>query len=215
MPAICSIAAKLLLIILASGQARLDTPLHVGGTDDMMQYDDGTACWLVWSGLYRGTWFNMDDFGISSWHCVQSEYWFYHHASYPWDVSAFYGEVWNSDEYGPVIQLDQTSLTATHYSPVHVSFSSPGLECRKNVWILVNSEFSAGGWPSLIGDATPNWTGTAHSFFSDDMVEWTPWVPGFTGLNRSTWGSIKTLYGDIRALSSTESCDFFIRFLSL
>jgi hypothetical protein len=36
------------------GSIRLETPVIVGGTDQILQYDDGTAAWLTWGGLYRG-----------------------------------------------------------------------------------------------------------------------------------------------------------------
>ncbi len=204
MPVLCTTALKLLLILLASGHARLDGPLAVPGSDDLLQYDDGTANWLVWSGLYRGTWFNTADFGLGfSWLSSSSQLWFYHHASYPWDVSAFYCDLCNGLQTGPVTILDQTSVTAVHYQPVYAGYSPP-ISCEGNFWILVDTEMSAGGWPSVLGDNTPQ---TAdHSFFSDDFIVWEPWIisgptandffirSGYTGLEEGSWASIKAQF---------------------
>jgi hypothetical protein len=194
---------------LSAGSIQLDRPLPIGGTDDLLQYDDGTANWLTWGGLYRGVWFNLQDFGpgMPGGHLVYLEYWFFHHASYPWDISSFYAEVYDGDAAAPTTQLNQTSVTAVHYSPVHASFSWPGIEVGQNFWVLNNSEMSAGGWPSILGDNTPS--PVSHSFFSDDFIVWEPWIINgstandyFTranegvwpGLDESTWGSIKTLF---------------------
>ncbi len=188
-----------------AGNLLLDRPLYIPASDDLLQYDDGTANWLTWGGLYRGAWFNIADFGLSGgWSTTQSQFWFFHHSSYPWDVSSFYGELYNGDQAGPVTQLDQTSVTATHYQPVYANYS-PAITTEANFWVLINTELSAGGWPAVLGDNTPQ---TAdHSFFSDDFIVWEPWIIGgstandyfirSTGtgaLESATWGSIKALY---------------------
>jgi hypothetical protein len=200
----------LVLAILATaafaGNVRLDRPLPVSGTDDLFQYDDGTANWLTWGGLYRGTWFNLQDFvpGAPGGQLNNLEYWFFHHASYPWDVSSFYAELYDGDAAAPVTQLNQTSVVATHYSPVYATYGTP-IAVGADFWGLINTEMSAGGWPSVLGDNTPN--PTSHSFFSDDFIVWEPWViagatandyfvrsTGTIGLDQSTWGAIKGLY---------------------
>ena len=192
---------------------RLENPVYVGGgTDDRLQYDDGSAHWLTWGGLYRGVWFDTDDFlpGSQGLDADNTEYWFYHHASYPWDSSDFYAELWNGGASAPVTQLDQTMVTATHYSAKFANYS-PAITTEQNFWGLVNTEMSAGGWPALLGDNTPNTTD--HSFFSDDFIVWEPWiitgsvasdyfvmasgtiVPDTTGaLDAASWGAIKGLY---------------------
>jgi hypothetical protein len=191
---------------LSAGSIQLDRPLPIKGEYIIFQYDDGTANWMIWSGLYRGTWFNVQDFwpGSPGAPVDYLEFWFYHHASYPWDISQFYSELYDGDAAGPTTQLNQTSVTATHYSPVHGDFGST-IAVDQNFWGLVNTEMSAGGWPSILGDNTPN--PVSHSFYSDDFIAWEPWVVGwptandyflrageYIGLNESTWGSIKTLF---------------------
>lgn len=206
------IAAGLLLtsvfICFASGELRLDEPLFIeGGTDDMLQYDDGSAHWLTWEGHYRGVWFDTQDFvpGSMGIDLGTSEYWFYHHSSYPWDTSAFYTELWNGNSSGPVTFLDRTEATATHYSAVCVNYPTP-IICDRNFWALMETEMSVGGWPSLLGDNTPNTVD--HSFFLNDEFVWEPWV--MTGsvasdyfirvkdapfmLGSESWGAIKGLY---------------------
>ncbi len=187
---------------IAADGVRLDHPLFIPGSDDQLSYDDGSANWLAWGGLYRGVWFNLADFGLSGgWLAGSTEYWFYHHSSYPWDVASFYGEMYNGNSTGPTTQLDQTSVTAVHYSAVYASYATPVLT-EENFWILINTEMSGGGWPSILGD--PTYT-TDHSFFSDDFIVWEPWGLGdyfirtngpLPGLAAETWGSIKTLYSN-------------------
>jgi len=202
MTALCSIALLFMPAVLVSGQVCLDTPLYIGNTDASHSYDDGSAYWLTWHGLYRGVWFNLADFGGSGeWEADNTEFWFYHHASYPWDVASFYAEVYNGDASAPVTQLDQTSVTAAHYAPVYASYSSPVIT-EEQFWVLINSEMSGGGWPSVLGD--PTYT-TDHSFFSDDFIVWEPWGmgdyfirtngwPEGYGLAGATWAGIKTLF---------------------
>lgn len=56
----CAIAQILLLVF--TGGEMLDNPVYCGGTDYLIGYDDGTAHWLVWDGLYRGVYFDSGDF---------------------------------------------------------------------------------------------------------------------------------------------------------
>jgi hypothetical protein len=208
----------MLLLPLIGGNAPLDRPLHVPGTDELYQYDDGSAYWLSWDGLYRGVWFHVSDFvpGAPGGCLYQMEYWFYHHSSYPWDTASFYAELYNGDAGSPVTQLDQTSLTAGHFAPCYVDYAG-GITVGPDFWGLINTEMSAGGWPSLLGDNTPNPTGNDHSFYSDDFIVWIPWVPedsGGIGLEQETWGSVKVLYGS-RPLTTPGCCDFLIRIVML
>jgi len=176
---------------------------------DGMTYFDGTPWWLSWDGLYRGTWFNTEDFyGYSTDYCIQeSEMWFYHHSSYPWDTSDVWFHVFLGDQMAPVQELDQTLTTATHCSAVEVLYD-PIITCEENFWVIANTEMSSGGWPSLIGDNTPNYSD--HSFWSEDFIVWFPWAaqgsvsndlwiatepePWNPGFESATWGSIKALY---------------------
>jgi hypothetical protein len=191
----------------STGSFRLEAPVIVGGTDEILSYDDGTANWLTWGGLYRGVWFDTADFG-GSWPFPAGylEFWFYHHASYPWDTASFYAELWNGDANGPAEQLDQTSMVATHYAPVHANYS-PVIWTDPDFWGLVNTSMSSGGWPAILGDNTPQTP--SHSFYSDDFIIWEPWIIGGAAtandyfvrassgpgaLETETWGSIKGLY---------------------
>lgn len=211
MSALCAVALLLMPVALVSGQFRLDTPVYVGESDDQLSYDDGTANWLVWGGLYRGVWFNLADFGASpQWYADNTEFWFYHHQTYPWDTPAFYAEIYNGDVSGPATQLVQTSVTAAHYAAVYANYPSP-VVCDGQFWVIVDTEMSSGGWPSLLGDNTPHPIIGDHSFYSDDFIVWEPWVPGNTGLDRTTWAEVKTLFDMPRYRSTPGCCDYFIR----
>ncbi len=204
-----------ILIVLAmafavafAGNIRLEEPVEVTGSDDMLQYDDGSAFWLTWGGLYRGVWFDTEDFlpGSNGLECEYTQFWFYHHADYPWDVSEFYAELWNGESSAPITLLDQSIVTATHYSANNCNYSS-AIVTDADFWALVNTEMSAGGWPAILGDDSPNTTD--HSFYSDDFIIWEPWIlSGSTAsdyfirasgtiqaaLDSESWGQIKGLY---------------------
>ncbi len=196
---------KIILLILVAaaaataGSIRLDRPVSVPNTDATLSYDDGTAYWINWSGLYKGVWFHLADFGINSWTTTQSELWFYHHSYYPWDTGSFYCELLSGDGLGPVTDIDQTSLTALHYAPCYASYDS-SIPLSSDFWIVANSELSSGGWPSLLGDGSPRTP--PRSFTSSEFIVWTPWTNGDflvrsgwnVALDSETWGAIKTLY---------------------
>jgi hypothetical protein len=208
-PALTMCALQILLSLTA-GDTRLDRPLPVACTDDWYQYDDGSAYWVTWTGVYRGVWFNVQDFGAPDATLSQMQYWFCHHSSYPWDTASFYSELYNGASAGPETQLNQTSVTAVHYAPCYADYGA-GIYAGVDFWGLINTEMSAGGWPSVLGDNTPNGTGYDHSFYSDDFIVWNPWVPEGVGLEQDTWGAVKTLYGS-RSLGTPGCCDYFIRF---
>lgn len=167
---------------------------------DCLQYDDGTPGWITWGGLYRGVWFNIDDFYPEAVGTLihQSEFWFYHNASYPWDTSDVYLEVWDGNSTGPTTMLDRTLATATHLSAVIVTYIPP-LEAEGDFWLLVNTELSSGGWPSQLSDGTPG----THSFFSS-FTGWEPWDMGDylirayvevdLELSQTSWGSLKLVF---------------------
>ena len=200
-----------LAVIVAVGFAssyRLETPVYCGGTDDVLSYDDGTSHWLTWGGLYRGVWFDVTDFDPSGtgFECDYTEYWFFHHSSYPWDTASFYAELWNGTSASPTALLDQTSMMATHNTAILCNYS-PAIIAEGEFWALVNTSMSAGGWPAILGDNTPNTV--SHSFFSDDFIIWEPWIIQgpmandylarasgtiLSALESESWGAIKGLY---------------------
>lgn len=170
---------------------------------DCLQYDDGTPGWITWGGMFRGVWFDVHDLypeadGTS---IYQSEFWFFLDPSHPWDTSDVYLEVWNGSSVAPTTLLDKTLATATHYSPVFVTYEPP-LEAETEFWLLVNTELSAGGWPAIVADGTPG----NHSFYSGDFGVWEPF--GVMGdyfmrvyveasnvaLTHDSWGSIKVIF---------------------
>ncbi|PIE52728.1 hypothetical protein CSA37_04725 [Candidatus Fermentibacteria bacterium] len=204
-----SIAILAVLSLVAfAGQIAVDLGPVGNGDGDWLNYDDGSPKWLTWGGKYRGTWFNVQDFFPSEtngW-LEQSRLWFYHHASYPWDTSDFYVEIWNGDVSSPMTQLDQQTATALHYAPVYVDYSH--LDVEQNFWCLANTELSSGGWPSILGDGqNPDPSGIDHSYFSDDFIVWEPWnINGAcfyfiavnwnepNALDNTTWGSLKATF---------------------
>lgn len=180
------------------------------GSDDLLQYDDGTAQWL-WSGIsYFGTWFDITDFlpGAAAFDCDFTEWWFYHHENHPWDTDQISVELWTGDVVMPVTQLAQNDITALHYAPVVVNYSTP-VSTGADFWMIANTTvFSALGIPSQLYDDATNFTGIAHSFYSQDWILWDPLISSTTGneinalsradgtlpLESDSWGSIKGLF---------------------
>jgi len=201
-----SFLAPLLLasLPLLAGNIVVDLSGGSGGTDEDLSYFNGTPHWLTWSGMYRGTWFNTEDFmpGSTGYNVDCAEYWFYESTNTdPWDTDEFYSEVWNGDQTGPEVLLAQAVVTALHYSPCsHII--NPSIETEQHFWFLVNTEMSAGGWPSILGDySMPGDAG--HSFYSDDFIIWESWgelgefaiAEAFLGsFESTTWGSLKALF---------------------
>jgi len=191
-----------------AGSMKLDESLYVGDTDELLQYDDGSAYWLTWAGLYRGVWFDITDFDPYStgFSAVNSQYWFYHHSSYPWDTSCFYAELWNGVFESPINRLNQTSMTALHYTVIVVDYPGGYIGTEGDFLSIVNTSMSSGGWPSILGDNSAH--DPSHSFFSDDFIVWEPWLVGgatandyfirmngfVDGLASASWGAIKGLY---------------------
>ncbi len=206
---IITIILLLLSVAAFAGQTRVDVPGTVaGGVDYELSYDNGTFHWLTWGGMYRGTWFHTNDFfpgGYPDFAIEQIEYWFYEHSSYPWDTADFYSEVWHGVESGPIsVRLLQRTVTAIHLAPCY-HLVDPPFNVEPDFWCLINTEMSAGGWPSVLGDySQPGDAG--HSYFSDDFIVWEPWgemgeyfiavtgyIPG-EALNTTTWGAVKALF---------------------
>lgn len=186
---------------------RLERPVLVEGSDLVLQYDDGVFWWMTNEHTYRGVWFNIEDFGQGlGWAAEQSQFWFYHHQWYPWDTALFYCELYGGDQSGPIQAslMDQTSTIALHCQPVFVDYS-PAYVCGPDFWVVVNTEMSSSGYPTLLSDGSPN--ETAQSFYSDEFEVWEPWYSATqqydymirssgwqTALESATWGSIKTLF---------------------
>ena len=178
------------------------------GTDDMLQYDDGTSYWIVSGADYYGTWFDLTDFMPGSspiyYECYYTEWWFYHHTSLPWDTDQIVIELWTGDVTGPATNLSTDIITALHNSPVFVTYVTPVLT-GTDFWMIANTTvYSINGVPSVLYDQYDNWTGTAHSF--NDMG---PVVMGgyevdalfragctWVGLEleNESWGAIKGLF---------------------
>ncbi|HOP26885.1 MAG TPA: hypothetical protein PK991_05980 [Candidatus Sabulitectum sp.] len=196
----------ILLTAIAAASMAGNVEVHPGSIErdgDWLYYDNGSPEWLSWDGTYRGVWFNINDFvpGGGSGPVPQCEFWFYHHSSYPWDTSDVSLELWNGGVEGPQVLLAEDMVTALHYSPVYADFSPAVAE--PEFWALANTELSAGGWPSILGDGAQ---GTVyHSFFSDDFISWEPWdidgacnyfVSAQMGesLAETTWAGIKAVF---------------------
>ena len=167
---------------------------------DELTYHDGTPYWLSWEGKYRGTWFNVNEFEPTHLGCQieGAELWFYHHVGYPWDTSDFYLELWEGNTIAPVNQLESNLVTASHYTPVLCSFSSSHW-VNSGFWLFINTEMSNGGWPSILGDSGPNFTGSARSFVSSDFIIWEPWSSFeastyLLSLEQDSWGQLKSLF---------------------
>ena len=226
--------AILVLAVLAmnafAGYALLDNSGGSGPGEfdqDAIQYwyhEEGDSRWIVWAGVYRGTWFDTQDFDPASTGFLidQIEVWFHnagisHSPDYMWDTDDFYSEVWNGDDWGPTVLLAQGIVTAIHQAPCYHNFDPP-LETEQNFWTIINTEMSAGQWPSIYSDQTgyggPMGPAECHSFFSDDMIVWEPWSEPYMGasdygdwlqtvrgefqwwwsLNTTTWGSVKAMF---------------------
>ncbi len=204
MRSIITVLAVLCTTVFAAGVIDLDP---VNRADEWLSYDDGSPSWYAWEGIYKGVWFNLEDFvpgwsgGVS---LTKTEIWFFHDSGHPWDISDFYCEMWNGDASAPVAQLDQVLLTAVHYAPVYAVYTTP-VSVENNFWALANTELSSGGWPSIISDGAGS--AVAHSFFTNNFVTWEPWEPS-TGLsnyfiavlpepwslNSTTWGALKAVF---------------------
>ncbi len=198
-----------LSLVAFAGQVAVSGGSVVENDADWLVYDTGTLKYLTWGGMYRGVWFNVEDFvpGMVAADVEESSFWFYHHSSYPWDSSDVYLEIWNGDAMGPIAQLDQTMKTAVHGVPTTVAYS-PVIEAEGNFWAIINTEMSSGGWPSVRGDDLIQ--ASTHSYYSDDLIVWSPWGdPAAYGnyfiqvlaelipsgaLDNTTWGSLKATF---------------------
>ncbi len=162
--------------------------------DVELVYHDGTPMWLSYSGMYQGTWFDVEDFvpGSTDFLIDYVELWFYHSTEQPWDTSDVYIEIWTGDESGPVSQLDQTMVTALHNTPTYVNYDPP-LEVGSDFCCIVNTELSAYGLPSLLVDGTPG----EHNLGGEDRGDYFISATGNTteeALEGLSWGELKTVF---------------------
>ncbi len=168
----------------------------------LLQYDDGTATWFSFDGKYRGVAFDVGHFNpdASGFDLNTVEYWFYNSGIPLWDTDQFYAEVWEGGVGGPVGLLATQTVTALHFSPCYLQLSDP-LTTGTGFWCLVNTELSANGSPSLLGDDV---TDHDRSLFSSNMTSWTAWTLGdylvradgefFFSLETGSWAAIKALF---------------------
>jgi len=198
----------LLLSIPGSGE-----PLHVPlpssvAAEDVLQYDDGTVCWLECEYQWRGVWFTVQDFDpmASSFLASATEFWFYHSPAGCWDNSTYWSELWTGGSAGPETLIDSESAVAAHMCACYVQHD-PGFEMGTQFWVVMHivSSGTTIVWPSNAADGTPS--PISHSFKSDDFQLWEPFNPdgptasdymfrvhGTLGLQETTWGAIKTLF---------------------
>jgi hypothetical protein len=103
-------------------------------------------------------------------------------------------------------QLTADDVTALHYAPVIVNYSTP-VSCGTDFWMLGNTTvYSSTGYPSGLYDEFANFTGEVHTFGSQDFILWDPFIPvsdaidiffradGTLPLENESWGAIKGLY---------------------
>ncbi len=199
------IAILVVLSITAfAGQVEINASPIPQEDADWLQYDDGTAKWVIAS-KYMGVWFDIQNFvpGETTAQVLQTQVWFYHHPSLPWDTSDVYIELWSGDSTAPTSQLDQTQVTATHYAPSFVTYTTP-ISCGQTFWAITNAAFSSTYWPSSLTDETL--ADPQHSLYSQDLIVWEPMthgdlfirvqanIPDPGALGGATWGSLKAAF---------------------
>lgn len=195
----CSIVLIALFVPLLSGYE---------GTDDLLQYDNGTAAWI--GGVYQvtGTWFDVEDFYVSpcDFLCDYSEWWFYHNPNMPWDTDMIVLELWTGDVSAPAELLRSDTICATHFMPHVVEYPEP-INAGSQFWLLAITCFSTNGYPSIVFDGENNFTGEPHTFVQDGMM-WSPieiggsYINAFiraggeaqSALESATWAWVKGLY---------------------
>jgi hypothetical protein len=178
-------------------------PVPAGSTEAVLQYDDGTAQWLMYDRTWTGTWFHLDDFcpGSPGMQVESVEFWFFHHTGIYhmiWASDWFQASLWEGSGF-PETLLDESSAMAVHYSAAYLTYPAP-VETGPDFWFVTElAEWN--GSPTPVGDREPQ--AVPHSFTTDDLAEWEPWQAGdflyrihggFVDLESSTWGAIKGLF---------------------
>ncbi len=180
------------------------------GTDDLLQYDDGTAEWFTFEGEYRGTWFNLDDFypavDATGFVVNYAEIWFFHVLSQPWDTSDFVGEITDGTPYSPGIVFAHDTGTAVHLSPFYLYPVAP---CTTNMNFTVTEipQFSPIGAPSIASDLSPAIELRSFTVTNPGVIDFWQYdflirVNGFpippVKLERITWASLKSIFNCLR-----------------
>jgi hypothetical protein len=203
-PALTMCALQILLLPLLAGDAPLDRPLPVPTTEDVLQYDDGTAEWTSQAN-YKGVWFSITDFSpyAVGFSCAQISYWWHNSMGSAWWDS----EIWIGGASGPESLLVVVPTSGISMVPTFVSFDPP-IECGNSFWVVMDCEPMGAGRPATFADDTPN--PISHSFISEDGITWEPFImeSGPTAidlffraygtleldLEGSSWGRIKALF---------------------
>lgn len=191
-------ACVLLLTISASVRA--------SGTDDLLQYDDGTADWFTFEGEYRGTWFNLEDFypslDATGFVVNYAEVWFFHvYTTHPWDTSEFIGEITDGTPDSPGTVFAHDTGTAFHLSP---SYIYPMAPCTTSMNFTVTEipQFSEIGAPSIASDISPATNPRSFTVTSGIINYWQyDFLVRINGypippaeLARTTWASLKATF---------------------
>lgn len=182
-------------------------PIEPGmGTDDILQYDDGTAEWFSFEGIYRGTWFHLDDFytieGASRFVLNYAEIWFFHVYSQPWDTSDFICEITDGTPDVPGTVFDHQNSIASHLNP---SMIYPFAPCTTSADFTVTElpVFSTYGAPSVASDLSPTTVGRSFSVVSPGNIDIWQFdylirVNGYpvppVELSRVSWAFLKTTF---------------------
>ncbi len=181
------------------------------GTDDLLQYDDGTADWFSFEGEYRGTWFNLDDFypsvDASGFVLNYAEIWFFHVYTHPWDTSDFIGEIRDGTPESPGTVFAHDTGTAVHLS---ASYIYPLAPCTTGTDFTVTeivNFFSVIGAPSIASDVSPAVNPRSFTVSSPGIIDYWQYdflvrVNGYpvppVDLARTTWASLKATFNCIR-----------------
>ena len=178
MSILSSILFVLLSNVICENRREIQTEHDSYSRGEWLSYNNGLEYWLCWEHQYRGVWFNLDDFIPGSspgMELEQTEIWFYHSTSYPWDTSETYIEFWNGNSTGPVDFLERETVTASSYGPVFLDHSPDWIAVDVQFWIIQNTQLSSGGWPSLVADNSNQ--SCTHSMISPEMIVWIPFTP--------------------------------------
>lgn len=181
-------------------------PIDPGlGTDDFLQYDDGTAEWLSFEGDYRGTWFHLDDFyadeSISRFVLNYAEIWFFHVYALPWDTSDFIAEITDGPPQTPGDVFAHQNSTALHMSPTMVYPFAP---CTTSTDFTVTElVLSSSGAPSVASDVSPSTVDRSFSVETPGVIDIWQFdflirVNGYPAppveLTRTSWASVKAIF---------------------
>jgi len=187
--------------------------ITIPGTDETLQYDDGTFKYYWYNAPAYGVWFNALDFtsACGGFEVESVEWWFYHSSSKPWDTDEATLELWtsNEDNSAPGEKKKEDVLTVESVKAAIVTYDPP-ITLPRDFWAVFNaSAHSSTGCPCPLSDGTTNFTDEPHSFTPDTTGLWDPIVNGddepldfcvrisgnfAEALDDESWGTIKGLY---------------------